>query len=942
MQLFVNTTTQHEMFDEADVHEMKDDLPLAVVEADADFNVKKIFPLLQTPLLNKWIGNALPAAFSLFEKLNALIESHAHHVYVTAGGVSCRLGDVWEEMKDAKYNRHRLDCYPLPEVWRGFYRTEIGDYPALLQLLFALATNWGEGTSYKVYEFMNKEFLPEIRRFYGFDLHGLKKALAKLPYMHTVQDILHLLGEENRDEAYACSVAENILASFVPLLDKANARKEFVHETYRKKELRTVFVHQHSCIAYWMSGAFGRKDSAKAFGAYFMLRYQFYRKSDYLTTHPPVALGKAPLSIFDFAKACSLGLVSEAELGRELQNRVNAEESLHLASAFLFHRLKPWQRNRLKAYGETDFAPLKKLVRQLSEHILSRELSRGEEPTEVSHLAMKLEGVEGARVLTDILKAFGQEPFGRTDFYYTATYTRKEVLTRLLRICYPAQTDTAQGLSDLAQGANISHERLIEAAVYAPQWLPLVEECSGWKGLQSAACFFHAHMNERCDTETAALIARFSPMRREDLCLGAFDVHWYRQAHREMGAKRFALVLDAAAGMASGSDYGRLLRFLDAANGKPAAPEVRRQVEENRNRDLLMRYGVIPLNRRSEGDLTERYAYFLRYLGESKRFGSQRQENEKKAVELGLLNLACNAGLGDVSRLIWQMETRSFKQIKPLFAFHSIHGVRVCLRVDAAGKPGVHFFKAGKELIHIPNKLRKDPYVVQLREMRKRLGMLFSGSQNMLERMLDERTPFGISELQAFRKNPLVWPWLKTLVFITPQGNQGLYTEGGLQTPDGKLLAQDPSGEVYLAHPVDFHEAQTLDLWQEFLRSRGMEQPLEQVFRKRYAVGEGEVSAAGSCPGYTGRRILTERMAGVLTGRRWMPVDPERWQKVYFREDVAVHIETQSEALSLTDLGASILRRIVFFERRGMRPLAISEVPGRIFSEVLRDVEALM
>ena len=908
------------------------------VAADADFNVKKIFPLLQTSLLHKLTGNAQPAAYLLFGKLNALIDRHAHHAYTSASGIACRLGDTWEERQDADYNLRKLDYYPLAEVWRKFYQTEITDFPTLLQLLFVVSTNWGEGRSYKVYEFMNREFLPEIRKFYGFDLHGLKKSIARLSHIHTVNAILQLLGEEYWDGDYARTVAENILLSFYPLLGKANARKEFVHETYTKKEPRTVFIYQHSCVNYWMSDVFGRKDTEKAFAEYFMLRYQFYRKSDHLTTHPPVALTRSPLSIFDFARACTSGLVSEAEVRRELQTRVNAEESLALASAFLSDRLKPWQRNRLKVYGDTGFDALKECVRKLTAHILGIELKREEERTQVSHLAMKLERVEGADVWVDILKAFGKEPFGRSDYYYTSTYTRKEVLSRLLRICHPAKTDTAQTLAPLLTTAGISDERLIEAAVYAPQWLEIVEEHTGWKGLQGLACFFHAHMNERCDPQTSALIARFTPIRREDLCLGAFDIQWYRRAYRETGGKRFGKVWNAAANIAPGSEYARMARFLEAVNGKIDARHVRQQVEEKRNRILLMMYGLIPLNKRSDSDLTERYRYCLQFLKESRIFGSQRQENEKKAVEIALLNLACNAGFAGVCHLTWSVESRTFKDIKPLFALRLINDVKVCIKVNTAGMPGVHYFKAGKELIHVPAKLRKNPYVVQLRETRKQLKAMYAHSPGMLEQMMDERIPFRISELQAFRKNPLVWPWLKSLVFITKEGTMGFYTGEGLQEAEGELIPQTPSTEVYLAHPVDFYNAQAEETYQAYMHTKGITQPFEQVFRTRYAKTEEELNATYSVR-YAGRRILSGKMAAILKARRWTPLDDERWQKVYREEELIALLETRSEMLSTTDLGLSTLRRILFMERSAERLLPIREVPDRVFSEIVGDIQ---
>ncbi|MDR2119078.1 MAG: DUF4132 domain-containing protein [Tannerellaceae bacterium] len=942
MQLFTSST-QSDVWKNTDPLPETDSLPLPAVEADADFMVKKAFPLLHTPLFNKLIGNAQPAAFLLFDKLNALIRLHARHEYTASTGLTCLLGDTCTEMKGAEYRPRKLDRFPLPDLWREFYRIEIGDFPTLLQMLFVLATNWGEGQSYKVYEFMNKEFLPEIRKFYGFDLHGLKKSLAKLPHFNTLNTVLQLLGEEYWDAAFAQTMADNILAAFSPLLDKPTARKEYVHETYTKKELRTVFIHQHSCISYWMSDAFGRKDSQKAFTDYFTIRYRYYRKSNYLTTTPPAALTRSPLSIFDFAQACAWGLAGEGELRRELLSGVNAEESIALASAFLFNMLKPWQRNRLKAYAAgAGFAPLKELTEKVSAHILDVELQRGDERTAVSHLAMKLERIEGAKLLIDILKAFGQEAFGRIDFYYTVNYTRKEVLSRLLRICYPAETDTAETLASLVKQTGVPNERLVEAAVYAPQWLEIVEACTGWKGLRSAACFFHAHINERCDSRTDALIARFTPVRREDLCFGAFDLAWFRRAYREAGARRFAKVMEAARNIASGSEHARLAAFFDAVNGKTDAADVRRQVEEKRNRDLLMMYGLIPLSKRSNNDLTERYRYFLQFLKESKQFGSQRQECEKKAAELGMLNLAFNAGFPNTERLRWSVETRTFKQIEPLFALHPIDGVKVCLRADSTGKPGVYFFRAGKELIHIPGKMRKNPYVMHLRETAKQLKVLYTHSQAMLEQMMEERIPFLISDLQAFRQNPLLRPWIKHLVFITQDGCTGFYTDQGLRTAGGDLLPLPaPTAEVRIAHPVDLHREQQEEAFRTYIQSKGIVQPFEQIFRQRYEKTDEERALTCSlcC---AGERILPGDMAEHLKARHWVPVDDETWQKIYYRQDLVALLETQAGGLSPADLETSTLQRILFLEREYSRPLPVDAVPDSIFSEVVRDIRSLI
>ncbi|MDR1645918.1 MAG: DUF4132 domain-containing protein [Tannerellaceae bacterium] len=895
---------------------------------------------MQTPLFNKIIGNALPPAYHLFDKLDALIGHHAGYRYTDIYGNDSLLGNSFTEVKGSPYTPFTIDRYPLPDVWRKFYRDEIGNFPALLQLLFALSVQWGERQTYKVHEFMNKEFLPEIKKFYGFDLYGLKKAMDKLPHLQRLHTILHLLGEEYWDASFANKIAENILTAFFPLLDKGSAKKEFIHETYTAKERRTVFLFQHSSIYYWMSDAFGSKDSADGFAEYFAIRYSFYRKADYLTTVPPAAITKSPLSVFDFAYSYTLGLISEEEMIRELQTRANAEESLNTAAAFLSGTLKAWQRNRMKAYGQADFAPLKEVVRKVSDHILDIELKRDERITDVSHLAMKMERIEGAKRWVDILKALGNESFGKSDHIYGASFTRKEVLSHLLCVCYPAPEDTAATLSELVKQTSISNERLMEAALYAPQWLEIVETCTGWKGLQNAACFFHAHVNDRCDDRMKAHIARLTPISPDDLCAGAFDLNWFREVCRETGARRFDKIFNAARIIASGSEYARFSGYLNVLNGKTNTALVRKQIEEKRNRDLLMSYGLIPLNKRGNSDLCERYQYLRQFLKETKAFGSQRQESEKKAVELAMINLACNAGYTDVCRMIWSVETMTLKLIQPCFTPKEKGDVRVYMKVDPQGKPGIHYFKAGKALINIPGKLRKDPYVRTLRETCKHLKSIYAQADRCLEEMMEEQTPFLASELNAFRKNPLLWPLLKRIVFITDQDETGFYTENGLLAPDGNLCTPNAATRLRIAHPADLNRLQLRNAYRDHLQKREIEQPFEQIFRAYYEKTEEEQSSNSSLR-HAGRRISSSQIASTLETRRWTPAGAERWQKIYYREQVAVAIETQNQALTPTEPETFVLERITFAQRKQNAPRLIADVSDNIFSDIIRDIHSL-
>ncbi|MDR0428963.1 MAG: DUF4132 domain-containing protein [Tannerellaceae bacterium] len=912
---------------------------LPQIKPDDDFDLRKTFSLLSdSSFLQKVFLGKHSASFTLFEKLNTLVTEHANYEYTSKYSDSCLLGTMYVEVKDAVCTENILDCYPLPDVWKGFYQNDIRDYKTLIQLLFVLSVAGSKGYNYGVYQFMDKKFAPEIVKFFGFNLNELVDKLLQLPHYKTIYRIFHLLGQVYCDASYGNQVSRNILASFLPWMDKREAKKIFYQEIGSEKRERTVFVSQYDGINYWMSNIFQKGISDKEFVDYFSIRYNYYSKCEYLNTDPPAFFMKGNLTIFDFGKAYSMGLIPESEVIKELMVRPNAQESLSLASSFLFHKPTAWRRKQLKIYEGTDFTKLKETLKKVSGRILDIELKRGDSATEVSALALKLERVEGASVLVAILKAIGKDSFGRADYYYNTSYTKREVLSKLLRSCYPSEDDTAETLGELLKGTNISDKRLVETGMYAPQWLGIIEEYLGWKGLFSAAYYFHAHINEWCDDEKRAIIARYTPIAIEDLQQGAFDIDWFREIYKEIGSKRFEVVYDAAKYISSSAGHARIRKYADAVIGKMKAKDVKEEIGEKRNKDLLMSYCLIPLNKRSKKDLLERYLYLQQFLRESKAFGSQRQESEKRAVEIGIQNLAHNAGYNDVTRLVWRMDTEQMKDVEHYFTPQKHQGVDIFIDIDEEGKSRLKYEKAGKPLGSIPNRLRKYPYMEELRSVEKRLKSQYSRSCNMLEQAMEDGTIFYIKELEELTRNPIVWPLLKSLVFITKEGVIGFYVDKSLMTPDGRLLPQDFFTEVRIAHPFDLYKQEVWHFYREFLFEKEIRQPFKQVFRELYLKTEDEQAMQYSIR-YARCRIQPRKTVAILNDRRWVPNYEEGLQKIFYKENIVATIYALADWFSPTDIESPTLEYIAFYNRRTYTSIPVAEVPDVIFSEVMLDVD---
>lgn len=372
-------------------------------------------------------------------------------------------------------------------------------------------------------------------------------------------------------------------------------------------------------------------------------------------------------------------------------------------------------------------------------------------------------------------------------------------------------------------------------------------------------------------------------------------------------------------------------------NGKMVAAATKEQIKDKRNKDLLMSYCLIPLAKKTMPDLLERYQYLQQFLKESKTFGAQRQESEKKAVEIGMQNLARNAGYSDVTRLVWSMETELIKEMEPYFTPTELEGTTVYVEVDAEGKSELRYRKGEKALNNVPAKLKKHPYIEELKAVHKKLKNQYSRSRIMLEQAMEDETPFFISELAALTRNPVIWPLLKNLVFVS-KDDTGFFADNCLVTADGECISQKPDTSVRIAHPVDLYNRGVWHRYQQCLFEKGIRQPFKQVFRELYVKTDEERAMSNSLR-YAGNQIQPQKTVALLKGRRWVANYEEGLQKIYYKENIIASIYALADWFSPADIEAPTLEWVAFYERKSYKALKIEDIPEVIFSEVMRDVD---
>ncbi len=567
--------------------------------------------------------------------------------------------------------------------------------------------------------------------------------------------------------------------------------------------------------------------------------------------------------------------------------------------------------------------------------VIESELSRGDSPANYSRGIGGIMRIYGAKYFAKILYALGSDHLDRNVYSGPSGYSRSSSLSYLLSVCVPAADDSEETFSAALSRKNLTDKRLIEAALYSQEWIPLIGKYLKINAFESVCYYFIAHMNEKFSDKRKAIIARFTPLSEDELNLGAFDVDWFRSAYEAIGDKEFDLIYDAAKYISDGAKHSRARKYADAALGKLDVAETEKTISEKRNKDLLMAYALIPIA--DEKDLCRRYLYIQQFKKESRKFGSQRIESEQKATEIALKNLAINAGYSDSMRLKLYMEAKLIEDKGSMFRELEVGGVKFRIATDESGKAELVCEKDGKQLKNIPDRLRKDDTVKSLSDTVKMLNEQYRRTRVMFENAMEDETIFNFGELAALSSHPVIFPILKKLVMISGD-KVGFFAESGLSDDTDRIWPLDVASEIKIAHPFHLYKIGCWKNYQRYVFDNKVVQPFRQVFRELYIKTSDEADSYDSLR-YSGNQILPAKTAGVLKGRRWIADIENGLQKIYYKENIVAQIYALADWFSPSDIEAPTLEWVCFSDRKTGEKIKISDVPDVLFSEVMRDVD---
>ncbi len=653
----------------------------------------------------------------------------------------------------------------------------------------------------------------------------------------------------------------------------------------------------------------------------------------------------------DFMAAYDAGLLNEPDfiwwLLTPRSTGYGGMDDINFGPIHNVTRLRPPQELR-------DRPKLLAAVESVRSRLIEVELTRGDCPAPSTQPAFHLRHAGDATTLFRLVTALGSDPIFRQD---ESTYlTRAYSLSRLISVTVPGANDSPARFNELCQASAIKPKRLLEVAMFAPQWAACTELALDIPGLEDAVWWIHAHTKQRDwwrDPEIrdlwAARISERTELEAEDLEEGAVDVVWFQRMIKALGLKTWQQLQPPARFASRGGGHKRAQLFADAMLGHVTATELVARIDEKRHQDAVRALGLVPLPRQAaarQAETLRRYERLQAFKRESRKFGSQRQASEGRAVEIGLQNLARTAGYRDPGRLEWAMEAAAVADLARGPVAVTVEETTVSLELTSAGEPVLTVTKRGRSLKDVPARLRKNQAVADLRTRVTQLRRQKSRMRASLEAAMCRGDTFSARELRELLTHPMLRPMVVRLVFI------GAGALIGYPDKDGRVLRDhaghsEPIGSrdaVRIAHPLDLFERGDWHAWQRECFTAERIQPFKQVFRELYPKTTAELEQGASTRRYAGHQVNPRQALALLRQRHWVSTPEEGVRKTFHDEDLIAEVGFQEAFFTPAEIEELTLEQVAFVRRRSDKyeRVALTEIPPRLFSEVMRDLDLVV
>jgi len=864
-------------------------------------------------------------------KLYALYEENRNHEYEIENYDNSKstvlLANSFRPVKNLKDDKNpevAATNYPLYEVWSGWFENSgLTERDLFLLTLVSSCDRKVWRDFLEKYVFYYKELLPhQNKRGYDWD-NAILQILNALQLKYVFQEKTNFLID-------ACSTLYANLPQSVLEFEYKPSKDEYYYNNdnangWQNQGFFDVYLNKINLQD------LTDEQNAKV--------WNLHRWRQQTGLPRNIAYNKPPIHLY--CVAFEQNLITEGEL---YEGILESDRISVLTSE---------SKKNYRHFGSEDlikrFPFLVPMIAKIRETFLDIEIKRGDSNTAVTHLVQSFQKIFGINRLVEMLVALGKASLYK-GYIYSWSYTeltKQKLFSYLLKRCYPLSTDTQEIFNDAIKKAKISEERLIQAAIYAPQWQKFISNYLNWKGLDEGIWWFHAHTKTAGysaeNSELESEVAKFSSIDLQDFKDGAVDKNWFLSAYKQLGKAKWELLYEAAKYVTDGNGHRRARLYADTITGDLKIREVTAKVKDKRDQDYLRVYGLVPLSKTSpEKDILARYEYLQQFKKESKEFGSMKQASEALAIRVALENLARNAGYPDPVRLTWAMETKQIQNILSKETEIKLDDVTVSLVINQEGKADLVTFKADKELKAIPAKYKKDKAVLELTNYRKTMREQWTRSRKGLEESMIRGDEFLYAEMQNLFEHPIISKHLEKLVFISNDDKIGFYIDGSLVTALGEVHSLDEKQTFRIAHCYDLHKNKVWTDYQSYCFDNKLQQPFKQVFRELYVPTPDELKEKAVSRRYAGHQVQPNQTLALLKTRGWKVDYEEGLQKVFHKEGYQVKMYALADWFSPADVESPTLETIEFHSLKDYKNIAFEDLNPRIFSEVMRDIDLVV
>lgn len=285
----------------------------------------------------------------------------------------------------------------------------------------------------------------------------------------------------------------------------------------------------------------------------------------------------------------------------------------------------------------------------------------------------------------------------------------------------------------------------------------------------------------------------------------------------------------------------------------------------------------------------------------------------------------------------------------------TVGNYRAQLRLKASSSAELIWInQTGRELKGVPAAIRNEhkQTLQELRQECEQMRKVLSAQRKRLESLyLAPRSWHLATWRERFIDHPLIGPMTQALIWSITEGNQShdvIWHEGRLQDHRGREIEPASDAEVQLWHPIDASPQQVL-AWRRWLEASDIVQPFKQAHREIYILTEAERQSGEQSLRFAGHILNLKQFRGLRQAREWKYDRWGGWDAYYDAGkeldhwDLYAYFKTEgifeSDLIGHLGIPLFVHSGAVEFLDAEEQPVLLEQVPKRVFSEIMRDVD---